>query len=51
MSFTMETEQNKKMSFLCVCIIRDQGNLKINVYQKPIFSVVYTHFDIFYTTP
>ena len=47
MSFTIETEQNNKMSFLNVNVIREQGKFITSVYRKPIFSGVYTHFDSF----
>ena len=45
MSFTIETEQNNKISFLNVNVIREQGKFITSVYQKPTFSGVYTHFD------
>ena len=47
MSFTIETEQNNKISFLDVNAIREQGTFVISVYRKPTFSGVYTHFDSF----
>ena len=47
MSFNIETEQNNKISFLDVNVIREQGNFVTNVYRKPTFSGVYTHFDSF----
>ena len=47
MSFTIETEQNNKMSFLNVNVIREQGKFITSVYRKPIFSGVYTHSDSF----
>ena len=43
MSFTIETEQNNKMSFLDVDVIREQGKFITSVYQKLTFSNVYTH--------
>ena len=47
MSFTIETEQNNKISFLDVNVISEQGKFITSVYQKPTFSGVYTHFDSF----
>ena len=47
MSFTIETEQKNKLSFLDVNVIREQGEFIISVYRKPTFSGVYTHFDSF----
>ena len=49
MSFTIETEQNNKISFLNVNVIRGQGKFTTSVYQKSTFSGVYTHFDGFFT--
>ena len=45
--FTIETEQNKKISFLDVNVIRVQGKFITTVYRKPTFSGVYTYFDSF----
>ena len=47
MSFTIETEQKNKISFLDVNVIREQGEFITSVYRKPTFSGVYTHFDSF----
>ena len=47
MSFTIETEQENKISFLDVSVIREQGEFTTSVYRKPTFSGVYTHFDSF----
>ena len=47
MSFNIETEQNNKISFLDVNVIREQGKFVTNFYRKPTFSGVYTHFDSF----
>ena len=47
MSFNIETEQNNKISFLDVNVIREQGKFVTSVYRKPTFSGVYTHFDSF----
>ena len=46
-SFTIETEQNNKISFLDVNVIREEGKFTTNVYQKPTFSGAYTYFDSF----
>ena len=46
MSFTIETEQNNKISFLDVIVIREQSKFTTSVYRKPTFSA-YTHFDSF----
>ena len=43
MPFTIKTEQNKKISFLDVNVIREQGKFIANAYQKPTFSGVFTH--------
>ena len=47
MSFTTKTEQNNKISFLDVNVIREQGKFVTSAYRKPTFSGVYTHFDSF----
>ena len=47
MSFTIETEQENKISFLDVNVIREQGEFITSVYRKPTFSGVYTQFDSF----
>ena len=46
-SFTIETKQNNKISFLDVNVIREQDNFIASIYQKPTFSDVYTQFDSF----
>ena len=40
MSFTVETEQNNKISFLDGSVIREQGKFVTSVYRKPFFSGV-----------
>ena len=40
-------KQNKKISFLDVNFIREQGKIITSIYGKPTFSVVYTRFDSF----
>ena len=47
MSFTVETEQNNKISFLDGSVIREQGKFVTSVYRKPFFRGVYTYFDGF----
>ena len=47
MRFTMETEQNNKISFLYVNVICEQSKFITSVYQIPTFGGVYTHFDSF----
>ena len=47
MLFTIDTEQNNKISFLDVKLILKQGKLTTSVYQRAILSGVYTHFDGF----
>ena len=43
----METEQNNKISFLDINVIREQGKFVTSVNRKSIFSSVYTHFYSF----
>ena len=45
MSFTIENEKQNRMSFLDAQIIREDNKFANFVYQKPIFSAVYTHFE------
>ena len=47
MSFTIETEQKNKISFLEVNLILEHGEFITSIYRKPTFSGVCTHFDIF----
>ena len=47
MSFTIKTEQNSKIPFLDVNVIRELGRFVTSVYRKPTFTGVYTHFDSF----
>ena len=49
MSFTIEREKQKRMSFLDIAIIREDKTFTTSVYGKPTFSGVYTHFDKFFT--
>ena len=54
MSISFEQEVNRKLSFLDVEVSRQQGKFLKTVYRpifnKPIFSSVYTHFDSFLPT-
>ena len=47
MSFSFEQEINYKFSFLGVEVSRQQGQFVTEVYRKPTFSGVYTHFGSF----
>ena len=47
MSFTIESENQNRMSFLDVQISREDKTFTTSVYRKPTFSGVYTHFDSF----
>ena len=40
MPFTIEAEQNNKISALDVNVIREQGKFTTNIYRKPTFSGV-----------
>ena len=46
-SLTMENEEDNRMSFLDVNIIREKDKFTTSVYRKPTFSGIYTHFDSF----
>ena len=47
MSFTIETEQNNKISLLDVNAICERDKFITSVYRKPTFSGIYTHVDSF----
>ena len=47
MPFIIKTEQNNKISFSDVNVIREQGKFMKSVYRKPTFSGLYTNFDRF----
>ena len=49
MSFTTETVYDNEISFLDVNVIYNQGTFTTNIYRKPAFSCVFTHFDSFLT--
>ena len=48
MSFTIDTEQNNKISFSDVSVNREQGKFIKSVYRKPTFSGVRTHLLAFF---
>ena len=50
MSFSNEVESDGKLSFLDVNVFREEGQFVTNVYRKPTFSGVYTHFESFLPT-
>ena len=50
MSFSHEVERDGKLSFLDANVFREEGQFVTNVYRKPIFSEVYTHFVSFLPT-
>ena len=47
MLFSHEVERDGKLSFLDVNVFREEGQFVTNVYRKPTFSGVYTHFESF----
>ena len=47
LTFKVQIEQNKKISFLDVNIICEQGKVVTSIYRKPTFSGVCTRFDSF----
>ena len=47
MSFSIETEQNNKISFLDANVIHEQGKFIITVFGETTCSSVYTNFDSF----
>ena len=47
MSFSYEVERDGKLSFLDVNVFREEGQFVTNVYRKPTFSGVCTHFESF----
>ena len=47
MSFTIESEKQKRLSFLDVHISHEAETFTTSVYCKPTFSGVYTHFYSF----
>ena len=46
-NFSLERENDGRLSFLNVNIFREKGKFGTNVYRKKIFSGVYTDFDSF----
>ena len=47
-SFSHEVERYGKLSFLDVNVFCEEEQFVTNVYHKPTFSGVYTHFEIFF---
>ena len=47
MSFTNERENQSRISFLDIAVIRENKTFTSSVYRKPTFSGIYTHFDNF----
>ena len=47
MSFTIEREKQKRISFLDIEIICEDKTFTTSVYRKPTIGGVYTHFDSF----
>ena len=47
MSFTIENEKQNRLSFLEIQVITEDKTFTTNVYRKPAFSGVYTHFASF----
>ena len=47
MSFSHEVERDGKLSFLDVNVLCEEGQFVTNVYRKPTFNGVYTHFESF----
>ena len=47
MSFSHEVERDGKLGFLDVNVFREEGQFVTNVYRKPTFSGVCTHFESF----
>ena len=45
--FTMECEEDEKLAFLDLLIIKSNGNVELTVYRKPTHSGVFTHFSSF----
>ena len=46
-NFSLEKENEGRLSFLDVNIFREEGKFVTNVYRKKTFSGVYTNFDSF----
>ena len=45
--FTMECDEDEKLAFLDLLIIKSNGNVELTVYRKPTHSGVFTHFSSF----
>ena len=46
-SFSMETEEENKLSFLFAEVICEQGKFTTTIYRQPTFSGVYSNFESF----
>ena len=46
-SFSMETKEENKLSFLFVEVIREQSKFTTTIYRQPTFSGVYSNFESF----
>ena len=44
MEFTMEMEKDNRISFLDVAVTRRDGTLTTEVYRKPTYTELYTHY-------
>ena len=47
MSFTYEVENNDKLPFLDILVIREDKEFTTNIYSKPTSSGLYTNFHSF----
>ena len=45
--FTMKCEEDDKLAFLDLLIIKSKGNVELTIYRKPTHSGVFTHFNSF----
>ena len=46
--FTYEVENNDKLPFLDILVIREDNEFTTNIYSKPTFSGLYTNFHRFF---
>ena len=47
MSFSHKVERHRKLSFLDANVFREEEQFVTNIYRKPTFSRIYTHFESF----
>ena len=45
--FTMECEEDEKLAFLDLLIMKSNDNIELTIYRKPTHSGVFTHFTSF----